>query len=36
MTVSRLRVSITFAGMANQFKQTVGNSPKYLLERTAS
>ena len=36
MTVSRLRISITFTGMANQFIQAVRNFPKYLFERRAS
>ena len=36
MTVSRPRISIIFARMANQFIQAVRNFPKYLFDRGPS
>jgi len=36
MTISPPCISITFAGMANQFIQAIRNFPKYLLESRAS
>src|SRR4029077_14287321 len=36
MTISRLRLSITFAGMANQFIQAIRNLTKYSFEHRVS